>query len=93
VDFCTPILCGGVNHYDATPLIVALSPVQSDITWFRPLSPIVTENLLDRTEKFQNLEETSTVEDFDPRSGISGSISGEFLHVQIFMNDRLNQLT
>jgi hypothetical protein len=41
----------------ATTLIVALSPVHSDITRFLSLSPIATENHLDRAKlkKFQKL--------------------------------------
>ena len=48
---------GGVSRYAATPLIVALSPGHSDITRFRPWSPIATGNHLDRAEpkKFKNL--------------------------------------
>ena len=48
---------GGVSRYTATPLIVALSPGHSDITRFRPWSPIATGNHLDRAEpkKFKNL--------------------------------------
>ena len=64
---------GGVSRYAATPLIVALSPDHSDITTFRPWSPIATENHLDRAEKIPNFAQTTgTVDDFDPRSGISG---------------------
>ena len=33
---------GGVSHYAATPMIVALSPVHSDITRFRPWSHITS---------------------------------------------------
>jgi len=49
-DFCTRnFLCRSrVNCYAATPLIVALSPGHSDITRFRPWSPIATGNHLDR---------------------------------------------
>jgi len=39
---------GRVSRYAATPLIVALSPGHSDITTFRPWSPIATGNHLDR---------------------------------------------
>jgi len=42
---------GGVSRYAATPLIVALYPGRSDITRFRPWSPIATRNHLDRAEK------------------------------------------
>jgi len=41
---------GGVSLYAATPLIVALPSGHSDITRFRPWSPIATGNHLDRTE-------------------------------------------
>jgi len=40
-----------VSRYATTPLIVALSPGHSDITRFRPWSPIATGNHLDRAEK------------------------------------------
>ena len=40
-----------MNRYADTPLIVALSPDHSDITRFRPWSPIATRNHLDCTEK------------------------------------------
>jgi len=45
------IFLGGVSRYAATPLIVALSTGHSDITTFRPWSPIATGNHLDRAEK------------------------------------------
>ena len=45
-DFWTQIFWGGVSRYAATPLIVALSPSHSDITRFRPWSPILKENHL-----------------------------------------------
>ena len=52
-DFCTRNFLGrgGVSRYAATPLIVALSPGRSDITRFRPWSPIATGNHLDCAEK------------------------------------------
>jgi len=62
-----------VSLYAATPLIVALSPGHSDITRFRPLSPVATGNHLNRAEKIPNVAQTTgTVDVFDPRSGISG---------------------
>jgi len=65
-----------VSRYAATPLIVALPPGHSDITRFRPWSPIATGNHLDRAEKNPNVAETTgTVDVFDPRSGISGPTS------------------
>jgi len=68
---------GGVSRYAATPLIVALSPGQSDITRFRPWSPITTGNHSDRTEKIPKVAQTTgTVDIFDPCSSISGPTSG-----------------
>jgi len=70
------IFWGGVSRYAATPLIVALSPGHSDITRFRPWSPIATGNHLDRADKIPKVAQTTgTVEVFDPRSGISGPTS------------------
>ena len=65
-----------MSRYAATPLIVALSSGHSDITRFRPLSPIATENNLDRAEKILKIAQTTdTVDVFDPRTGISGPTS------------------
>jgi hypothetical protein len=44
-----------VSRYAAAPLIVALSQGHSDITMFRPWSPIATGNHLDRAEKIPYL--------------------------------------
>ena len=56
---------GGVNRYATTPLIVALSPGQSDITRFRSWSPIATGNHLDRAEKILKVAPTTgTVDRF-----------------------------
>ena len=58
------------------PLIVALSPGHSDITKFRPWSPIATGNHLDRAEKIPKVAlTTGTIDVFDPPSGISGPTS------------------
>ena len=70
--FAIGIIWGGVSRFAATPLIVDLSPGHSDITRFRPWSPIATGNHLDRAEKIPTI---GTVDVFDPRSGISGPIS------------------
>ena len=65
-----------MNRYAATTLIVALSPGHSDITRFRPWSPIATGNHLDRAEKMAEVAQTTGIVDvFDPRSGISGPTS------------------
>ena len=75
-DFYTRNFWGGVSRYAATPLSVALSPGQSDITRFRPWSPIATGNHLDRAEKIPKVAQTTgTVDVFDPRAGISGAPS------------------
>jgi len=65
-----------VSRYAATPLIVALYPGHSDITRFRPWSPIVTGYLLDRAGKIPKFSQrTGTVDVFDSRSGTSGPTS------------------
>ena len=62
-----------VSRYAATPLIVALSPGQSDTTRFRPWSPIATGYHLDRAEKIPKVAQTTGILDVsDPRSGFSG---------------------
>ena len=79
---------GGLSNCAAAPLIVALSPGHSDITRFRPWSPIATGNNLDPAEEIPNVAQTTvTVDVFDPRSGISGPTLRRASHVQIFMND------
>ena len=61
-----------MSRYTATPLIVALSPGHSDITRFRPWSPIATGNHLDRAKKITKVAQTTgTVDVFDPRTDIS----------------------
>jgi len=75
-DFSSRIFWGGVSCYAATPLFVALSPGHTDITRFRPWSPMATGNNLDRAEKIPKFAQTTgTVDVFDPRSGISGPTS------------------
>ena len=65
-----------MSSYSVTPLIVALSTGHSDITRFRPWSPIGTGNHLDRAEKIPKFAQTTrTVDIFDPHSGISGPTS------------------
>ena len=65
-----------MSRYAATTLIVALSPGHSNITKFRPLSPIAAGNYLDGAEKNPKVAQTTgTVDVFDPRSGISGPTS------------------
>ena len=73
MDFCTWNFLGRVSSYAATPLIVALFPGHTDITIFRPWSPVATGNHFDRAEKIPKLAQTTDIIDvFDPRSGISG---------------------
>ena len=65
-----------MSRYTANPLIVALSPVHSDIARFRPWSPIASGNHLDCAEKNPKVAKmTGTVDVFDPRSGILGPTS------------------
>ena len=62
-----------MRRYAATPFIVALSSDYSDITRFRPWSPIARGNYLDRTEKIPKVAKTvGTVDVFVPLLGISG---------------------
>jgi len=85
---------GGVSRYTATPLSVALSPGHSDITMFRPWSPIATGNHLDRTEKIPNLLRRLAPLRFLTRvQAFRDPLCGELPHVQIFMNDGPNPLT
>ena len=65
-----------MSRYAVTPLIVALSLGHSDITRFRPWSPIATGNHPDRAGKIPKVAQTTgTVDVFHPRSGISGPTS------------------
>jgi len=88
------IFWGGVSRYAATPLIIALFPGHSDITRFRPWSPIAAGNRLDRVEKFPNVAQTTgAVDFFDPLSGISGPTSRRASACPNFMNDGPNPIT
>jgi hypothetical protein len=65
-----------MSCYAATSLIVILSPGHSDITRFRPWSPVATGNHLDRAEKIPKFAQTAgTFDVFDSLSGISGPTS------------------
>ena len=91
-DFCTRNFLGrgGVSRYVAILLTVALSPSHSDITRFRPWSPIATGNHLDRAEpkKFKNLlRRLAPLTFFIRVQAFRYPLSGELPHVQIFMND------
>jgi len=85
---------GGVNHYAATPLIVALSPGHTDITRFRPWSPIATGNHLDRVEKIpKSLRRLAPLTFLIRVQAFRDPLRGELPHVQILMNDGPNPLT
>jgi len=86
---------GGLSRYAATPLIAALSPGHSDITRFRPLSPIATGNHLDRAEKiFRKLLSRLASLTFLIRvQAFRDPLGGELPHIQIFMNNGPNPLT
>jgi len=82
-----------VSHYATTPLIVALSLVHSDITRFRPWSPITTGNHLDCAEKITKVAQmTGTVDVFVCGQAFQDPLCGELPHIQIFMNDGPNLL-
>ena len=67
---------GGLSRYATTPLTVSLFPGHSDITRFRPRSPIAIGNYLDCTEKIPKFSQTTgNVDVFDPLSGILGPTS------------------
>jgi len=70
---------GGLSRYTATPLIVALSPGHSDITRFRPWSPIAPDGKSFGSRLKKKIpkvaQTTGTVDVFDPLSGISGLTS------------------
>ena len=83
-----------MSRYDATPLIVALSPGHSDITRFRPWSPIATGNHLDCAEKVPKVAQTTDTIIFLIRvQAFRDPLRGELPHVQIFMNDGPKPLT
>ena len=67
----------GVRRYAATPLIVALSPGHSDITRFRPWSPIAPDRKSFgwRRKNSKFAQTIGTVDVFDPLSGVSGPTS------------------
>ena len=68
-------------------MIVALSPGYSDITRFRPWSPIATGNHLDHAEKIPKVAQTGTVDFLVCVQAFRDPLCGELPHVQIFMND------
>jgi len=71
-----------VSRYAANPLIVALSPGQSDITRFRPWSLITTGNHLDRAEKILNLLRRLALLTFMIRfQAFRDKLRGELQHV------------
>jgi len=83
-----------VSRYAITPLIVALSPSHSDITRFRPWSPIATGNKLNRTEKILKVAQTTGTFDYLIRfQTFPDPLRGKLPHVEIFINDGNNQLT
>ena len=74
--FVLGIFWARVSCYAATPLIVALSPDNSDTTRFSPWSTIATGNHLDHAEKIPKFAQmTGNVDTFDPHSGILGLTS------------------
>ena len=89
--FALGIFWGGVSRYAATSLVVALSPGHSDITRFRPWSPITTGNHSDHAEKVPTVAQMNgTFDVFARVQAFWDPLCGELLHVQIFMNDGPN---
>jgi len=85
--FALAIFWGAVIRYAAIPLIVALSPGHSDITRFRPWSPIATGNHLDRAEKFQKfLRRLAPLTFLFRVQAFRDQLRGELPNVQIFLN-------
>jgi hypothetical protein len=84
-----------VGRYAVTPLIIALSPGHTDITRFRPWSPIAPDRKLfgSRRKNSKVAQTTGTVEVFVKRSGFLDPLRGEHPYVQIFMNDGPNPIT
>jgi hypothetical protein len=85
---------GRVSQYAATPLAVALSAGHSDITMFRPWSPIATANHLERAPIKSNVARTTDIVDvFYHVQAFRDPLRGKLPHVQIVMNDGPNLLT
>ena len=85
---------GGVSCYAAAPLIVALSAGHSDITRFRPWSPIATGIIWIVQKNFKKLLKWLAPLKFLIRiQAFRDPLRGELLHVQIFMNDGSTRLT
>jgi len=75
-DFCTWNFLGGSEPLCHHSIDCCFSPGHSDITRFRPWSPIARGNHLDNTEKIPKVAQmTGTVDVFDPCSGILGPTS------------------
>jgi len=91
VDIFTRNFSGGVSRYAATPLIFALSLSHSDITRFRPWSPIAKEDHLDRAEKIPDVAQTTGIVTSLIRvQAFRDPLRGELPHVQFSMNDGPN---
>jgi len=95
-DFCTRNFWGGASRYPATPLIVALSPGHSDITRFRPWSPIAPDSISFRwgQKKVQKLlRRLAPLIILIRVQAFRDPLRGELRHVQIFKNYEPNPLT
>jgi len=92
--FVLRIFWDGVSRYAAAPFIVTLSPGHSDITMFRPWSPIATGSHLDRAEKIPKVARRLAPLTFLIRvPAFQDLLRKKPPHVQIFMNDGPNPLT
>jgi hypothetical protein len=87
------LLRSGVGCYAATRLIVALSPGNSDISRFRPSSPVATGNNEDRAVEIPKVAQTTGTDGvFYPRSDILRLTSWRASVCQILTNDGPNHL-
>jgi hypothetical protein len=94
--FSLGIFWSWVSSFAATTLIVAFSLGNSDITRFRPWSPLARRKLFYRAEikNIQMLLRRLTPLIFLIRVQVfRDPLRGELPHVQIFMNEGPNQLT
>ena len=85
-----------MSRYATSPLIVAFPPGHSDITRFRPWSPVATGSHLDRAEKIPKvalLRRVATLTFLISVQAFRDPLRGELPRVQIFMNNGPNPLT
>jgi len=93
-DFCTRKILGWGDPLCRHSIDCALSPGHSDLTRFRPWSPIATGKYLDHDEKIPNfLKLLAPLTFLVHVQAFRDSLRGEIPHIQIFMNYGPNPLT